>query len=244
MRLIYLFVKCFFNRPIHQNNSRIKSCSFYPKFLSPLRNIHRFSIKSYLMVASSIVILFFASGPFNISWYIAKIIINSFNSMLRSWSIPDIIIKFIKRFSPFFIYCYSTSTIIFKTLIIWICASFYHVIPSLIFRRMTFIMGKFKMRYVFISGASATFAFSVTQILTACYSYIATITLTFPMSTSAIVFRNIIHCGEFSEFLSCKIDKFCHDITSWLKVVVEKVCWKAVNQFPLFGSYPIQHVTY
>jgi hypothetical protein len=35
-----------------------------------------------------------------------------------------------------------------------------------------------------------------------------------------------------------------HGVTSWLKVVVEKVCWKAVNQLPLFGSYPIQHEVY
>jgi len=40
---------------------------------------------------------------------------------------------------------------------------------------------------------------------------------------------------ESSERLVSQINE-SHDVTSWLKVVVEKMCWQAGNQYPLFRS--------
>jgi hypothetical protein len=83
--------------------------------------------------------------------------------------------------------------------------------------------------------SAATANFSRAQVSGCANPSTPTGTLAFPSCTTACVICYLFNYGKISEYLSCKIHKCRHALTSWLKVLVDGLCWKADNQIPPFG---------
>lgn len=238
------FAKYFFNRFSRSNYTPVKSVFTQPKFLLPLSNIHSFAIKSYFAVIPFIVRLFVRCSPFYIFGKISETIVNPFNCVFRRRPGTNCLVKLGKRVDPSITDFNTSPTIVLKVLILGISAAIFYVLPNKIFSGFTFSMSKMAKFGSFSLNASTTCCMLITQTFSAGYFSVSTSAFTNPLHTSIWRIFHTINDSESSESLSCKVDECRHNVTSWLRVVVEKVCWKAVNQSPLFGSYPIQHGVY
>lgn len=235
--------KSLFNRPF-PSNAGGKRTEVYPKGIRPLCQSHCLAVKCYGAVAPLVAILFFPGRPFNISGKVPKVVVNAINRVFRRRSGADMFIKCGERFKPFIAYGYASSSVMMKPIIFRVSATVFHVQPRAVFR----VVNPFEVNVVesipFVTSASAALAKTFSQVASLTYRLVPAIAAAFPAGASAFVICDATNYCEPSKYLSGKINELRHDVTSWLKVVVEKVCWKAVNQFPLFGSYPIQHMAY
>lgn len=237
------FTKNFFNRP-----TSILTCgkrtSFQSKECRPLRNGHCFVSEGDVVISPRIVRLAPWRVPSYVSRTVRKIVVNTVNRMPRRGFWSNMREKSWKRCNPFSANGYASSSIIFITFAVRISASLYHARPSSIFRDIAFPMGK--ARESIRTEASTAFSVSPPKVGATTYNSVSADAAAFPSCASILAIGDTASNGKPHKCLSGEVDEVLgvHDVTSWLKVVVERVCWKAVNQFPLFGSYPIQHGTY
>jgi hypothetical protein len=240
--LLYWLGKRFFNRPPQNINAMVKGTFVYPEFHCPLFHAHSAPGNGEFSGPTSIVELILPCCPFYIARSISTFIVNAFKGMFWGRSRTNMPIKLRERRNPSATYCYAPASIIMKTFMERVRASLDHAAPYCIFRRPPHTMNGIPLVM-----APTTFSHTRTQGFPKNHSTISARTLTSPSRISLWIIFISVEYGELSKCLSGKINKVfrcCHGVTSWLKVVVEKVCWKAVNQFPLFGSYPIQHEVY
>ncbi len=72
-------------------------------------------------------------SPSNVSRLISLFIVNSINRVFFSRALADLSIEFGKIIAPFWRYCYSSPTIVFKMLMIWVSTSLDYVLPRSVF---------------------------------------------------------------------------------------------------------------
>ena len=194
--------KRFFNRPPHYDYAGIKCGSFHAKNISPLCKIHGASLKGYVMVASSVVVLLFFGSPFNIIRKVSTIVVDAFNGMLRCWPRTDVLIKGRERLAPFLEDLNPSTAVIFKSFVSGTVAAFYHSCPR-------FVFGKAKVSTSF--NASTAFYSARTQVSSRPCCGAAARTSTFPTDFPVLVTPNTTDYSEIIKFLSGKINKWWHD---------------------------------
>ena len=237
------FIKRLFYGPVVDNYAPVKGALCHTKAGCPLCNGHGFPGVSDVVIAAYVFQLLFLRRPSYIARKISKVIVDSINSMLGGWFWANMFVKGGERRHPFRGNSYSPATIVTKMCGFGIRATLDHVIPCSVFGRSTKAMsvGRFNTK---APTALSVSVFQISALDNNCFSAFAK---AFPSSFPSLGVFLAANNSESSKCLARKINKVfrCgHGVTSWLKVVVERVCWKAVNQFPLFGSYPIQHEVY
>lgn len=232
------------NGPSQKEDTTAKSFFAHPPFLRPLCKSKGFPAKCYDTVSPFIVLLFFLGAPAYISRFIIPIIINTLNSMFRCRFWTDMFIKQRKRCDPRRKYFYSSAAVINKMVVFWVIAALSQIFPCVIFLRPAFIMGEVDEPNHLGVDTATTLSMLRPKMSPVAYADFSASTVAFPAGKPLFAISDTASNGKMPESFPGKILQCRHDVTSWLRVVVEKVCWKAVNQSPLFGSYPIQHGVY
>ena len=186
---------------------------------------------------TSICGLLFYCCPSTILRTVVTIIVDTVNTVTRSWSRPHIFIEVFKRVFPLMAYSYTSTAISMITNIFWIVTTSLHIIPNAIFWSFTQIMGRISFYKLFNSKASTTRSVSIPKRATGNNVGIPTRTQTFPhcYSIAAFSFGNY---SKSTKFLSGKIDELRHNNLQ-AKVASIKRCvasWLLGGQ--RFGSYP------
>ena len=227
-----------------KNIYAVKKCLFiYARKYRPLRKGEALFFPCYYMIIAFIVILFFYLAPFYISRQISKIIVNTVNCMFHRRSRANMLIKFAKRCNPFVVYPYSSPSIFSKRFVFRVKASLLYTLPDFIFRKFRFAMCEVANYCLFFAKASTTFNTTGTQIRSSDNSNISARALAFPACISVFVYvGSPVYNSKSVKGLTNKIVDFRHKVISWLKILVDDVCWQTVNQLPLFGSYPSQQL--
>jgi hypothetical protein len=138
--MINIIVKGFFDRPLVSINACAKGSSINAEKDCPFGKPHRFSFKSYVMIAVSVFVLFFSRSPFNIARQVSKIIINAFDGVFGCRSRTDIGVEIQERCKPFGIDFNASAPVIRKSMISGIEATLFHFCPRGVFGKITFVM--------------------------------------------------------------------------------------------------------
>ena len=138
---------------------------------------------------SSVVGLFSAGGPTNISRFIASRVIHSVNTVFRRWGIFDVGVKCFKIVTPVFEHCYAFRPVVFKGAVRWIMAPSFYVAP----RCVDFGVGH-AMRKVRLPSGFSAFSDSIHAFF-----------LAFSPVTSA---GNSVACSEVFSFYPNSVSAF------------------------------------
>lgn len=171
-----------FNQPATAKS--ISQCVWVEtKYTGPFRKASCFSIPRQHMVCSSIPRLALPCGPFAVLWAIMAIIVNTFKSMARRWTLPHICKECLKRHRPSFAYSDAAPTVIVVARIVRIAASAAHCVPALVFRRVVHAM-------LYSSAFTATCTRPISQACPSNNIFRTTVTTTSPMDVMASPFRS------------------------------------------------------
>ena len=153
---------------------------------------------------SSIICLFFSSGPFAVIWRIISVVVNPFQS--HSDLAQSHIRKEILKSLPTIAHLYPTSTVIFIIFCIFIKTAIHHALPRYIFCAGSIcrFVPMFKMRfsYSLFHVASATCCIASAKMRSIDNRFIATFTKTFPRW---FALRSQSYSSYNTQFAECSV---------------------------------------
>jgi len=219
--------------------SMVKRSSVYSYKDRPLCNVQSFSIHSYIMVLSCIVLLFLGSGPFHVTLSIIPVVIYPVYRMLFRWSWPNTIIKCKKIIFPFFTNSYASASIIAKSFVINIIASTLYVVPSVILRSFRQTMSYPSCFIQFFFKTTTAFVVSCFKRFGRYYNFVSTGTYTIPLHMACLVIFSSIYSGKPCECSVGKINKFSRHFKNLpAKVASFLDCGKRLLGYRLSGGLP------
>lgn len=120
-----------------QIEPRIKNRLIDMDFFGPLRNAQRLAVKRQQSIRPTIASLLGTAVPYNIAWFIALIVIDTLDCVLRRWARPNVIVKGLEVIDPSFEHGDSASAISEICRVCWVKAPALYVAPRPMLRAGT-----------------------------------------------------------------------------------------------------------
>lgn len=213
------------------------------EFFAPVCGNEGFSIAGYDNIVSLVPNLIFSRCPPAIFSRVSGVVVESFETVVRAWSRPKVIIEILERLKPPIAHRYPSSTISRKAGGIRVCASLSHVAPDRVFTGVPHSVSS-SGRSVsddFFKEASTRLCLALVKSTSPYFNLFAAITPAKPRHISvATRSESVITSLDYVEPakpFAGQILKDCHFVTSKL-LTVKKAWQSAVRQ--IFGSYPSQ----
>lgn len=191
----------------------MQSSISYIEFFSPIRKHVSFTFEGDFYRIALVSILLNQCSPSAVFGRVISVILDSVKTAIIGGAFPHIFQKIVERLKPAFADLYASPTIIFIFPSMAIIASPFHISPCLKFRRITHFMSRIFQSHNFCGfPIKATTRPSCTspKKARAFFTYISTITTTFPNSALTWYDMGKFYYNQFTETLTDKINNFWH----------------------------------
>ena len=210
--------KYFMERP-SKFQSFIKQITTTTKTARPFRMTKSYSIKRNIFTSAGVLSLLKWGSPSTIIRFIISIVIFSINRMFECGSRSHVFKKCFERIFPLFTNPYSSFAIIMKPFMFGIFTSITHIFPYPIFcgfrKPMTYM------------GTSARFRFSPSKRIAINNTFVSTNTQAKPLCMIMFIIFCSRNYSKSMKFLTGKVDKFRHGLTSKLRLQAKLDVWQA-----------------
>lgn len=216
---------------------RLQGAIVYAQFVRPVFQALGLSVQRNKVSVASIASLLGTRGPFAVALGIAKVIVNSLNSMPRRWAWPHVSIEHFKRLPPL-ADSDATFTVVLVRRAILILASAVNTLPRSVFRRPFHAMRCVAGATRVTAMATTAFGLALGEIASPYLINRSALALTQPSRLPPLVEPSVVQDGQPPKHLPRQVFhagrdrsriRFSHDETSDFGLV------RTVRQHQLSG---------